>query len=424
MNYRKLQIRIFVLSWLSYAFYYVSRKNFSVVKTTLHENLDFNMVQLGTIETLYAASYMVGQFISGALGDKLGPRKLLTFGMLGSAVTSILMGFSVSYSIFAFSLGFNGLFQSTGWANNLKAMTPWFSQDNRGKVTGFWCTCYTVGPIVATALATWFLVQYSWQAAFIAPGILVMLVALLIFFFLVDSPEDVGFKSTHSTVAKDVGDDSRTGEKSKSAFMKMITHPTVLVYGVCYAFIKFVRYSFTFWLPWYLYERLSFSKGDAGYISIAFEMGGFFGVIGIGMLSDKYFSNNRSKIVVMCILAMAGSLYLYQLFGSGSMLLNIALLVLIGFVLFGGDSVLSASATQDIGGKDATASAVGIVNGIGSIGGVCGGVIPAFITEQFGWGALFYFLIFSTAFAGFLLHVCTQRSAGKAQICKEANLEA
>jgi sugar phosphate permease len=49
------------------------------------------------------------------------------------------------------------------------------------------------------------------------------------------------------------------------------------------------------------------------------------------------------------------------------------------------------------------------VNGIGSLGGVCGGVIPALITQRFGWSALFYFLIFSTIFAGVLLSVCTQK---------------
>jgi sugar phosphate permease len=417
MNYKKLQIRIFVLSWLSYAFYYVSRKNFSVVKTTLHEDLGFTMVQLGTIETLYAACYMIGQFISGALGDKLGPRKLLTFGMLGSAVTSIIMGFSISYSIFAFSLVFNGFFQSTGWASNLKAMTPWFGQESRGKITGLWCTCYTAGPLIATALATWLLVEHSWQTAFIGPGVLVSIVAFLIFFFLIDSPEHVGFTSTTS--------EETTNKKTtnKTPFRQMITNPTVILYGVCYAFIKFVRYSFTFWLPWYLYQKMNFSKGDAGYISMAFEFGGFFGVIGIGLLSDKYFSSNRSKIVVISILAMAGSLYLYQIFGSDSIFLNVALLALIGFMLFGGDSVLSASATQDIGGNQATASAAGIVNGIGSIGGVCGGIIPAIITKHYGWGGLFYFLIFTTIFAGILLHICTQKKTKKDNSIKEVNLD-
>lgn len=396
MNYKKLQVRIFVLCWMSYAFFYVSRKNFSIVKTSLHEELGFSMVQLGFIETLYAGCYMAGQFVSGALGDKFGPRRLLSYGMIGSALTSILMGISVSYSIFAFSLAFNGLFQSSGWPNNLKTVTLWFDQKNRGKITGLWCTCYTVGPLMASSLATWLLVSYGWQSAFIYPGLSVAAAGLVIFLFLIDSPRDAGFKEVQRADAH--------AERKKAPFRSMITHPAIIVYGLSYAFIKFVRYSFTFWMPWYLYEKMNFSKGDAAYISMAFEFGGLLGVIGIGCLSDKYFSENRSRVVILCILALAGSLFLYQAFESESHLLNFILLSLIGFMLFGGDSVLSATATQDIGGNEATASAAGIVNGIGSIGGVMGGLVPAVVAANFGWNALFYLLALSTIFSALLLY--------------------
>lgn len=407
-------MRIFALSWISYAFYYIARKNFSVLKTTLNEELGFTMIELGTIETLYAASYMAGQFISGAFGDKFGPRRLLTVGMLGSALTSIIMGFSTYYSVFAFSLAFNGLFQSTGWSNNLKAMTPWFGKESRGKITGLWCTCYTVGPLLATGLATWLLVNHSWNMAFIVPGIAVAAVGLLIYFFMIDSPDEVGFESA----AKEVKTSSP--ETGKAPFMKMITNRSVLVYGFCYAFIKFIRYSFIFWMPWYLFERLDFSKSDAGYISMAFDFGGFFGVIGIGMLSDKYCSSNRSRIVVACLVAMAVSLYFYQVFGSGSMFINMSLLALVGFMLYGGDSVLSASATQDIGGDESTASAVGIVNGIGSLGGVAGGIVPALIAESYGWDALFYLFILCGFLAALILHIGSQKISSKTVYLKEA----
>ncbi|NQZ56535.1 MAG: MFS transporter, partial [Lentisphaeraceae bacterium] len=330
------------------------------------------------------------------------PRRLLTFGMLGSGITSIVMGFSISYSIFAFSLAFNGLFQSTGWASNLKAMTPWFEPSSRGKVTGIWCTCYTVGSVMATAMTTWLLVEYSLDMAFIVPGILIAAVALLIYLFMIDSPEEAGFRSSGGEAV------GVCLQKTKAPFMKMISNPTIITYGICYAFIKFIRYSFIFWLPWYLYDKMNFSVGDSGYISMACDIGGICGVVGIGMLSDKFFNKKRSRIVVICLLAVAGSLWLYQVFGSASIFINCMLLGLIGFMLLGGGSILSASATQDIGGNESTASAAGIVNGIGSIGGACGGVVPALIAESYGWNALFYLFIFTAIFAALILQFCVR----------------
>ena len=74
---RRLQVLVFALTWLSYASYYLTRKNLSVVKSRLHETMQISTMALGAIETLYLASYALGQFASGALGDRIGARKLL-----------------------------------------------------------------------------------------------------------------------------------------------------------------------------------------------------------------------------------------------------------------------------------------------------------------------------------------------------------
>ena len=57
----RLQLRVFALTWLCYASYYFTRKNLSVVKSRLHETLHISTTALGSIETLYLASYAVGQ---------------------------------------------------------------------------------------------------------------------------------------------------------------------------------------------------------------------------------------------------------------------------------------------------------------------------------------------------------------------------
>mgnify|MGYP002149783556 CR=1 FL=1 len=52
----------------------------------------------------------------------------------------------------------NGFFQSTGWPGNVKAMQPFFSAGQRGRVMGIWTTNYQAGGLAATALATFLLV--------------------------------------------------------------------------------------------------------------------------------------------------------------------------------------------------------------------------------------------------------------------------
>ena len=78
---RAWRTRIFGLTWLSYLSYYFTRKNYSVIKSSL----GLTSSQLTIIETVYTSAYAVGQFVNGALADVVGPRRLIAVGMFSSA---------------------------------------------------------------------------------------------------------------------------------------------------------------------------------------------------------------------------------------------------------------------------------------------------------------------------------------------------
>jgi OPA family sugar phosphate sensor protein UhpC-like MFS transporter len=66
-----------------------------------------------------------------------------------------------------------------------------------------------------------------------------------------------------------------------------------------------------------------------------------------------------------------------------------AFFFLAGVTLWGPDSIISATASIDFGTKRGAGTAVGVVNGIGSLGGILGGWLPARITTGFDWRPLF-----------------------------------
>ena len=45
-------------------------------------------------------------------------------------------------------------------------------------------------------------------------------------------------------------------------------------------------------------------------------------------------------------------------------------MVLIGFLLFGPDALVSSVAAQDLGGAAASGTAAGFINGVGSVGAI------------------------------------------------------
>ena len=74
------------LTWVAYASYYLGRKGFSVVKSTLHHSLGVNERTLGLIDTVYLAAYALGLFFSGYVGDRVGARRLIVWGLGISAL--------------------------------------------------------------------------------------------------------------------------------------------------------------------------------------------------------------------------------------------------------------------------------------------------------------------------------------------------
>jgi sugar phosphate permease len=68
---------------------------------------------------------------------------------------------------------------------------------------------------------------------------------------------------------------------------------------------------------------------------------------------------------------------------------NIFALSLVGFFLFGPDTLLSATAAQDVGGPAAAATSGGVINGLGSFGPILGSSLTAWLSVELGWTGLF-----------------------------------
>src|SRR5262245_34501417 len=121
----------YAVSWTAYASYYLARKGFSVAKKPMEAELGVTRAELGGIDTAYLAAYAAGQFVNGVLGDRLGARRLLGFGMLLSAAMCALFGASSTAIAFAVAFAINGYAQSAGWPAATRAVAEWTTPQNR-----------------------------------------------------------------------------------------------------------------------------------------------------------------------------------------------------------------------------------------------------------------------------------------------------
>lgn len=377
-----VRARVFGLTWLSYFSYYFTRKNYSVIKSSL--GLDKG--QLSLIETVYLSAYALGQFTNGVLADVIGPRRLVAVGMLLSAAMSILFGFGTGLPIFVLAYGLNGFFQSTGWPGNGKAMASWFSTRQRGEIMGYWGTCYQVGGLAATTFSTYLMSQWGWRSATVGPALWVAVVALAYYIWVRDRPSELGYEDP------DIEQGMSRAELAaarRAAWPTVLRNPMTWFLGANYFCMKMTRYSLLFWLPYYLEKGLGYDKVTAGYCSTSFEVGGVIGVVGAGFLADRVFGRRRIAVAAVMTAGLGGALALHAALGDQGVVVTYATMMLIGALLFGPDSIVSGAVSQDLGGPHAAALACGMINGLGSLGAILQGYLVRYMSDNYGWEALF-----------------------------------
>jgi OPA family glycerol-3-phosphate transporter-like MFS transporter len=108
------------------------------------------------------------------------------------------------------------------------------------------------------------------------------------------------------------------------------------------------------------------------------------------MLSDHLGLNGRNLVIVIGMAASAISLVFLSVTPQGiGPWAPVALVTLIGFLLLGPYSYLAGAMSLDFGGKRGSATAAGIIDGLGYLAGYLSGDTVARVTLAFGWGGAF-----------------------------------
>uniref|UniRef100_A0A672I5Y7 Major facilitator superfamily (MFS) profile domain-containing protein n=1 Tax=Salarias fasciatus TaxID=181472 RepID=A0A672I5Y7_SALFA len=216
----------FILTFLLYTSFHLSRKPISIVKSELHKNCSSlsesssvssglnpdvlklrsdcgwkpfdksNYKQLlGAMDYSFLCAYAVGMYLSGIIGERLPIRLYLTAGMLSSGLFTCLFGLGYIYNIHSLSFYVlvqvaNGLVQTTGWPSVVTCIGNWFGKGRRGLIMGLWNSHTSVGNILGSLIAGYY-VSSNWGLSFIVPGLIIAAMGLVCYLFLIEREYDV-----------------------------------------------------------------------------------------------------------------------------------------------------------------------------------------------------------------------------------------
>ena len=195
---------------LTYAFLYMGRYNLTVAKNELGDLMtkeDFGIIfAAGTL--CYAFAFL----INGPLVDRIGGRKGMLIGALGSGLANLAM-FAYLRSVlgagdvepgslrltFSVLYALNMYFQSYGAVSIVKVNASWFHVKERGGFSGIFGTMISSGIFFAFTVNKWILDASkgmfegrSVWIVFLAPSVLLLVMFVVEFVVLRDRPSDAG----------------------------------------------------------------------------------------------------------------------------------------------------------------------------------------------------------------------------------------
>jgi sugar phosphate permease len=293
---------VLLLLCLMYLITYLDRVSLANTATLVMKEYGFSKNTMGYIFSAFVWAYALCQVPGGWLGDRFGPRKVLSIIMayrtVIAVVTTLATGFYSLWGIrFLLGVGEAGAFPTA-----TRAMQMWYPRDERGLVQGVSHAASRLGGAIGPLVAVAIMIRFGWRSVFYVIGILSLLWAILYALVYRNLPEEDRYVS-RAELARIRGLDEK-GEIRKANIAKrpkvpwsvLLSHGNMWGIMCAYAAYIYSLWFFLSWLPTYLADYRHFTVLKTGFFSAMPLLAGVFGDAFGGWLTDAlYVKTNNLK---------------------------------------------------------------------------------------------------------------------------------
>ena len=270
------------LLWVVALLNYMDRQ----ILSTMRPTMQVDIVELqsatvfGQLMAIFLWIYGLMSPVSGILADRLN-RKWLIVGSLfiWSLVTS-LMGYATTYPELMILRGIMGVSEAIYIPAGLSLISDFHSDKSRSLAIGIHMTGLYTGQALGGFGAT-LASSYSWHSTFKVFGLVGILYAFVLLFFLSEAP-----------VRTEKSEQSEKPVNSFKAIGMLLSNISFWVILFYFAIPSLPGWATKNWLPTLFSDNLNISMAQAGPLStVTIAVSSFLGVIFGGLLSDRWIQN-------------------------------------------------------------------------------------------------------------------------------------
>lgn len=247
-----------------------------------------------------------------------------------------------------------------------------------------------------------------WQEALYYPGIAAIIVAVIVYFIMKDTPQSCGlppiekYKNDYPADYKE-----EVYEKELSAktifFTYVFKNKLLWFIAIANVFVYLIRYGILDWSPAYLREVKHFTIDKSSLAYAFYEFAAIPGTLLCGYMSDKVFKGNRGLTGLFFMILVTIAVYVY--WKAESVSVTMWMMTVIGFLIYGPVMLIGLHALE-LAPKKAAGTAAGFTGLFGYLGGSgAASIIIGWVVDNYSWDGGFYIMVIGSLTACVLLFI-------------------
>jgi len=373
---------VIAMLWFVCFLNYADRQAIFVLFPLLRVQFHLSDMQLAMLGTSFMWLYALSGPVAGWLGDRYSRRGLILTGLifyLGVTVATVL---SRSFWELTVLRAFSGIAEALYFPAAMSLISSYHGPDTRSRAMSIHQSAVYAGTVGGGVIAAVIAEHFGWRSNFILLGSVGLTLLFMLLLFLREPPRGTW----------PAQESARAAQPAHLPLREMLADilAAPLVLRLIFVFIgaNFVAVIFMVWFPSFLYRSFHMSLTMSGVnATVYMQVASIGGVLCGGVLADRMAHSGRGgRMRVQALGLIAGAPFLFLTGWTLSVPVLIGAMIGFGYCKGVYDSNIWAS-LHDVVRPECRATAVGIMNSLGWLGGGLAPLAIAAASQRFGMGA-------------------------------------
>jgi MFS family permease len=377
--------------WFVCFFNYADRQAIFSVFEPIKSEMGLSDAQLGIVGASFMWVYAAAAPLAGLIGDRFQRKTLILGGLIFWSLITVATAFAQNYTHLVICRALEGFGEAFYFPASMALVSDYHGHETRSRAMAIHQSSVYAGTIAGGSVAGIMADHYGWRSSFYLFGWFGVFLGIMLFFFLKEPRR--GQSEEGAEGKAEVGAETHTAINLKQpdllgSIAEILKTPMVRILILVFVGANFVAMIFLTWMPTYLKRTFQMSLSMAGVsATIYLQIASVLGVITGGVLADRLRKKHAGgRMMTQALGLFIGAPFIFLT--GWTLSTPVLVLAMIGFGYFKGmyDANIWAS-LHDVVRPHRRATAVGLMNSVGWVGGGAGSALIGVAAPAFGMSA-------------------------------------